>query len=39
MHPSMRRRRRNYALGFRPALSDIDTIIRTAAPGFGLEVR
>ena len=26
-------------LGFRPALSDIDTIIRTAAPGFGLEVR
>ncbi|MGO4624267.1 UDP-glucose 4-epimerase GalE [Ensifer sp. 2YAB10] len=26
-------------LGFRPALSDIETIIRTAAPGFGLEVR
>lgn len=26
-------------LGFRPTLSDIETIIRTAAPGFGLEVR
>ncbi|KSV83296.1 UDP-glucose 4-epimerase GalE [Sinorhizobium sp. GL28] len=26
-------------LGFRPAFSDIETIIRTAAPGFGLEVR
>ncbi|MGF6173551.1 UDP-glucose 4-epimerase GalE [Ensifer sp. 4252] len=26
-------------LGFRPSLSDIETIIRTAAPGFGLEVR
>lgn len=26
-------------LGFRPSLSDIATIIRTAAPGFGLEVR
>ncbi|MEI2301646.1 UDP-glucose 4-epimerase GalE [Ensifer sp. MJa1] len=25
-------------LGFRPAFSDIDMIIRTAAPGFGLEV-
>ncbi|MGN7877753.1 UDP-glucose 4-epimerase GalE [Ensifer sp. 22460] len=25
-------------LGFRPAFSDIETIIRTAAPGFGLEV-
>jgi len=25
-------------LGFRPELSDIDTIIRTAAPSFGLEV-
>lgn len=26
-------------LGFRPRLSDIETIIKTAAPGFGLEVR
>ncbi|WP_104664688.1 UDP-glucose 4-epimerase GalE [Ensifer adhaerens] len=26
-------------LGFRPQLSDIDTIIATAAPSFGLEVR
>lgn len=26
-------------LGFRPLLSDIETIIKTAAPGFGLEVR
>ncbi|NRP23017.1 UDP-glucose 4-epimerase [Ensifer adhaerens] len=26
-------------LGFRPQLSDIETIIKTAAPGFGLEVR
>ncbi|AHK42536.1 MULTISPECIES: UDP-glucose 4-epimerase GalE [Ensifer] len=26
-------------LGFRPSLSNIETIIRTAAPGFGLEVR
>lgn len=26
-------------LGFRAAYSDIDTIIRTAAPGFGLEVQ
>ena len=26
-------------LGFAPALSDIDTIIRTAGPTFGLEVR
>lgn len=26
-------------LGFEPVLSDIDTIIRTAAPSFGLEVR
>ncbi|HEV7317785.1 MAG TPA: UDP-glucose 4-epimerase GalE [Ensifer sp.] len=26
-------------LGFRPVLSDIDTIIATAAPSFGLEVR
>jgi UDP-arabinose 4-epimerase len=26
-------------LGFTPELSDIDTIIRTAAPAFGLDVR
>jgi hypothetical protein len=25
-------------LGFRPELSDIDTIVRTAAPTFGLNV-
>jgi UDP-arabinose 4-epimerase len=26
-------------LGFQPLYSDLDTIIRTAAPFFGLEVR
>ncbi|MNL45851.1 UDP-glucose 4-epimerase [compost metagenome] len=31
--------RARQTLGFRPSLSDIETIIRTAAPGFGLEVR
>ena len=31
--------RARQTLGFRPSLSDIETIIRTAAPGFGLEAR
>ncbi|WDZ76175.1 UDP-glucose 4-epimerase GalE [Ensifer adhaerens] len=31
--------RAHLQLAFRPALSDIETIIRTAAPGFGLGVR